>query len=99
MNSQVSEPNIRERSARFMSTPQLWPQWPFLPLVRRHDDGDMDYGVMADLFGAMALPGYGATVFGTNLFSLPKKLEGFLQLPHETFDTVDEVVAAGWTVD
>ena len=88
-----------QRDLLFMSTPALWPQWPMLPLVRRHQDGSYDCGLMYDCRGAPRLAGLAATVFLSNLFLLPKSLDEFLQLPKETFDTFDEVVAAGWRID
>jgi hypothetical protein len=43
--------------------------------------------------------GYSATVFLTNLFILPATEEAFLKLPKESFDTAEEMAAAGWVVD
>ena len=45
------------------------------------------------------MTGYSATVFITNLFMLPPDLSAFLALPHETFDTAEELARAGWRVD
>jgi hypothetical protein len=55
--------------------------------------------VVFDALGACQLAGYSATVFLTNLFLMPPSLDDFLALPHETFDTPEEVFAAGWIVD
>ena len=99
MNGSDSLRRAEGRDVLFLSTPALWQHWPFLPLVRRRGGGATDYGVLADLYGSMGVTGYGATVFRTNLFLLPRRLEDFLQLPHESFDTAQEVAAAGWTVD
>jgi hypothetical protein len=82
----------------FLTTPVLWPHWPFLPVVRR-TRGEEELGVVFDARGACELMGYSATVFVTNLFALPKTLSEFLALPHESFDTVEELAAAGWCVD
>ena len=87
------------RDLLYIRSPHLWSHWPFLPLVRRPKAGEIELGVLADLFGALNLPGYGSTVFLTNLFLLPRRLEDLLALPKETFDTPDEVVGAGWVVD
>jgi len=87
------------RDLLYIRTPQLWTHWPFLPLVRRPKDGEIELGVLVDLFGALNLPGYGSTVFITNLFLLPRRLEDLLALPKEAFDTAEEVVRAGWVVD
>jgi hypothetical protein len=88
-----------DRDLFFMSTPALWAAWPMLPLVRRHADGSHDCGLMYDCRGAPRLAGLAATVFVANLFLLPKTLGEFLRLPRETFDTFEEVIAAGWRVD
>src|SRR3954447_13227004 len=87
------------RDLLFMSTPALWPAWPMLPLVRRHPDGSYDCGLLYDCRGAPRLAGLAATVILCNIFQLPGTLDELLLLPRETFDTFDEVVAAGWRVD
>jgi hypothetical protein len=89
----------RTRTLRFLAHPQLWPRWPLLPLVRRRPGQEMELGVLFDTLHCLDLPGYSATVFLTNVFELPAKLDAFLALPHETYDTHEEVADAGWTVD
>ena len=82
----------------FLSTPALWPHWPFLPVVRR-TRGHEELGVVFDARAA-GLTGYSATVFLTNLFLLPPSFEAFLALPHETSSTAAEELAdAGWRID
>jgi hypothetical protein len=88
-----------DRDLFFMSTPALWAAWPMLPVVRRRADGDFDTGLMYDTRGAARLAGLAATVFLANLFLLPRTLDEFLALPRETYDTFEEVIAAGWRVD
>ena len=80
-----------------MPCPALWPAWPFLPVVRR-TRGREELGVVFDARAA-GLTGYSATVFLTNLFMLPPDLAAFLALPHETFDTAEELIGGGWLVD
>jgi hypothetical protein len=96
---QSPEQALRSRNLLFLSDPRLWPEWPFLPLVRRRPDHEEEYGVLLDALGACGLPGRSATVYLSNLFELPATLDAFLALPHETFDLPEEVFAAGWTVD
>ena len=96
---QSPEQALRARNLLFLSDPRLWPEWPFLPLVRRRPGHEEEYGVLLDALGACGLPGRSATVYLTNLFEMPATLDAFLALPHETFDTPEEVFAAGWTVD
>ena len=87
----------RDRTVLFLSSPTLWPAWPFLPVVRR-SRGTEELGVVFDARSAR-LTGYSATVFACNLFALPATFEAFLALPHETFDSAEELAAAGWCVD
>ena len=89
-------PLVRHRLV--MADPGTWPLWPFLPVVRR-TGGDEEMGVLFDAFGLCRLTGHSATVFLTNLFTLPPTFAAFLELTKEVFDTTDEVLAAGWRVD
>ncbi len=88
------------RDMAFMSTPSSWPIYPFLPLVRRSAVGDcQQLGVLYDAVGDADLYGYSATVFLTNLFTLPQTQADFLALPKYVYDTLDELVHDGWVVD
>lgn len=87
----------RARTVLFLINPALWPQWPFLPVVRRTPAGE-ELGVVFDARTAR-LPGYSATVFRTNLFLLPPTLDAFLALPREVCDTAEELADRGWRVD
>jgi hypothetical protein len=89
----------RARTLHFLGRRELWPHWPFLPVVRRRPGQDEELGVVFDALGACGLAGYSSTVFAVNLFLLPPALDQFLALPHETFDTAEELFDAGWTVD
>jgi hypothetical protein len=89
----------RARNLRFFATPQLWPHWPYLPLVKRLPGKVEQYGVMFSAMECCNLPGYSATVFLTNLFLIPDRLEKFLQLPREVYDTYEELADAGWSAD
>ncbi len=87
----------RDRTMLFLTTPALWPTWPFLPMVRR-SKGGQELGLVFDSRSAR-LMGFSATVFRTNLFALPSSFEAFLALPKEVFDCAEELVAAGLCVD
>ena len=88
------------RDLTFMSTPSLWPIHPFLPIVRRSVVGDCEQlGVLYDAVGDAGLYGYSATVFLTNLFTLPQTEADFLALPKFVYDTLDELTGDGWVVD
>ena len=94
----IQPPDPRVRHRLVMATPATWPVWPFLPVVRRCR-GEEELGVLFDAFGLCRLPGYSASVFLTNLFTLPPSLPELLALPKEVFDTPEELVEAGWRVD
>src|SRR5262245_36917675 len=87
------------QSVRFIATPELWPLWPFLPLVRRLPDGTDELGVLFDALHACGLPGHSATVWLTNVLDVPRLLADLLALPKEVFDRPEEVADAGWRVD
>jgi hypothetical protein len=94
-----AEQQVRRRNLLFLSRPDLWPTHPLLALVRRRPGQEEEYGVLYDLKGVYGLLGFSATVWLCNLFQLPPTLDQFLALPKETFDTPEEIVDAGWTVD
>jgi hypothetical protein len=96
--SRLSAGRERSRNLLFLSSPRLWPAYPFLPLVRRAG-GEDECGLLIDLAGLFGVYGYGSTVFLANLFDLPPTLAGFLALPRRAFDSADEVFDAGWRVD
>ena len=97
----TSKPPARspQRDLHFMADAALWTIWPFLPLVRRPSPGGVECGLLFDAQGMCDLTGYRCTVFLTNLFTLPPKLDDFFALPREVYDTFDELVSAGWRVD
>ena len=92
------KPGDPARQLLLVTTPALWPAWPFLPLVRR-SRGAAELGVLFDARAACGLTGYSATVFRANLFALPARLDQLLALPREVFDCGVEVLRAGWAVD
>jgi hypothetical protein len=91
--------SLRLRNLTFFRDPRRWPQWPFLPLMRRRPGAEEEFGVLYDAHGNSGTLGYSATVFLANYFLLPPTEEAFLKLPRETFDTPEEIADAGWTVD
>jgi hypothetical protein len=98
MSIPATRVEIPARDVLFISTPALWPAWPFLPVVRR-TGGTEEIGLMYDARGTANRTGYSATVFLANLFDLPPTEAAFLALPKEVYDSAEEVAAAGWRVD
>jgi hypothetical protein len=94
-----AECNDRQRNLLYLSTPSLWPAWPFLPLMRRKHGQEEECGLLFDLLGLTGKTGASATVYLCNLFFVPPRLEDFLALPREVYDTPEEIYAAGWRVD
>jgi hypothetical protein len=88
----------RDRTVLFLTTPALWPCWPFLPLVRR-TNGREELGVVFDARSVCGETGFSACVFLTNVFALPSTLDAFFSLPREMYDTADELFDNGWRVD
>jgi hypothetical protein len=91
--------SLRLRNLFFMRDPRLWEVWPFLPVMRRRPGVEEECGVLYDAKGKSGTLGYSCTVFLENLFLLPRTEAEILKLPHETYDTPEEVFDAGWTVD
>jgi hypothetical protein len=88
------------RDLSFFCDPSLWPQHPFLPVVRRPvGQQEPECGVLYDARGASGRYGYSATVCLTNLFLLPPTEAEFLASPRCAYDTPEELAADGWTVD
>jgi hypothetical protein len=89
----------RSRNLLYLAHPELWPGWPFLPLVRRLAGKEQECGPLCDLEGMAGVQGHPFTVFMSNLFVLPASLDAFLALPQEASATAEAVYAAGWRVD
>ena len=89
----------QSRNLLFFTTPALWEQWPFLPLVRRKPDMEEQCGLLCDVLGLGGPTGFAATVVICNLFLVPPGLDELLALPHEVFDLPEEIFTAGWRVD
>jgi hypothetical protein len=83
-----------------MRNPQLWSQWPFLPVIRPSPaGGETELGVLYDARTVSGTYGFSATVFKVNLYLLPPTEAELLASPKRVYDTIDELVADGWSVD
>ena len=87
------------RDLFYFTHPDRWDLWPVLPVVRRHPDGAMDYGVLYDFRGTSGRLGLSCAVLLSNVFLLPDTEEALLALPREVYDRPEELLGAGWTVD
>jgi hypothetical protein len=87
----------RQRNLLYLSTPRLWPVYPFLPVIR--SACEFMFGLLCDAKGVYGLYGFSSTVFLTNMYVLPQTLPEFLALPKCVFDSSEEVYEAGWRVD
>ena len=94
----AAERRARLRQLQYLREPRLWPQWPFLPVVRDSGAG-RECGLLYDFRHTSGRLGYSATVILANLFALPRTEGQFLALPKEVFDTAEEVYDAGWRID
>ena len=95
----AAEERLRARNLHYMARPTLWQLWPFLPLVRRRPGQEEEYGLLYDALNMSGKTGIRATVLFCNYFEIPTSEEELLALPHETYDTPEEVFAADWRVD
>jgi hypothetical protein len=99
MLSTTSKDELRTRNLLYLTTPSLWAHWPFLPLMRRREGQEEEFGVLCDLMGMSQTPGFSATVFLCNLFCMPPNVNDILELAKEVHDTAEEVYDTGWRVD
>jgi hypothetical protein len=100
MSSSLSAQHKRQRDLVLLRTPSLWSTWPFLPVVRWLPPGQgRQLGVLYDASHHCQRYGYSATVFITNIFMLPQTQEELFSLPKFVYDTVEEMVHDGWSVD
>jgi hypothetical protein len=67
--------------------------------MRRRPGREEEYGLLYDALHVSGKTGYAAAVILCNLFCIPGDEAEFLALPRETFDSPEEVFAAGWRVD
>jgi hypothetical protein len=87
------------RDLLYFSRPDLWPLRPFLALMRYPTDGPGEEGILYDAVHVSGTYGYAATVFLANILLLPRTEGEFLALPHEIYDTPEELADDGWVVD
>ena len=91
---------VRQRDLLVMRNPQLWSKWPFLPVIRPSKNGeDPELGVLYDARAVSGTYGFSATVFKVNLFLLPDTEAQLFAGPKQVYDTIDELVTDGWSVD
>ena len=94
-----SKAKERQRNHLFMTTPELWQTWPFLPIMRTQPGCEQEYGVLCDLLHFSGRPGFSATVFLSNFLLIPQTEAEILCLPREVYKNAEQVYEAGWRVD
>ena len=96
----ICDRQATDRDMLFFQTPVLWPEHPFLPLVRRHPgEVDPELGLLYDPRGMSGTCRFRPTVFLTNLFEVPSTETEILALPKLVYASAEELAANGWTVD
>ena len=75
-----------------MQSPDTWPRWPFLPLIRRNKAPN-PFGVEGLLYDDSANK---FTVYYANLFMLPQNLAACAS---KTYESYEAILADGWEVD
>lgn len=93
-----TEKERRRRDLSIITNHAAWPNYPLLPLVNYHHK-HFSCGVMFDCLGMLGKPGFSSTVFLANIFDLPDDPSKLFKLKRLVFDTPEELLDAGWTVD
>ena len=76
--------------------PRCWPKWPVLPVKNYREPGDIPgfpkQGVLIDTPNRLL-----TIVYMVNMYML--NAQPIEQVPQVKFDSVDDLLAAGWEVD
>lgn len=84
---------------RLFANPTIWPQWPYLPVLRLQTDERPEFGLLYDAEGYSDKSGHQTTVFCATPADIALQESRFLKLPRHIYESVDELAAAGWIVD
>lgn len=86
-----------QNDANFVTHPDLWPKWPYLPIKRwvKDEKGreDMECGII------LGTETPWSRVFVANIWHLPPTREEFLKTEKYQYPTVEALLADGWVVD
>ncbi len=75
-----------------IDNPDLWPNWPFLPVKRRDNSlENKNLGVLIDENDSHR------TVYHVYMFDLPKN--GLKDKPKTLYPNTDTMIAEGWRID
>jgi len=93
MNTKEIQRIAKERDSRaFIENPDIWGCWPVCPVKRyRNKPDDPELGVI------LAVEGMENVVLLTNMFLLTKNVA--YDGPQIKYDSLDDLLAAGWEVD
>jgi len=84
---------VRFEEKEMMETSANWPNWPFLPIKKSDPKGGMpDCAVLYDDAG------YSTTVFKINMWDI-KTRNDLLRSEKIKYNSIDELLDAGWVVD
>lgn len=83
---------VNEKDRKMMSNPKTWPNWPLLPVKRETANG-YEVGVIAAIKGQLTW------VYLCNFWGLVAKSESMKDARILKYNSLDELLAAGWIVD
>lgn len=88
--------------AEMIRQPHRWPQWPFLPVIRRKKDGT-DYGVIPAVEHDPELKGgnelHHIRVYHVLLTAFPRSQEELDRTPYDEYKSPLAATEDGWIVD
>lgn len=85
----------REKDLKFMSDPEKWPEWPWLPMKRRVPGEHPELALLhADCEADKPTP-----LYKINLFQLKTWFPTHKMPKTKEYKTFDEMLADGWEVD
>ena len=91
--------SLHQRNLRFLAAPDLWPNWPYLPLMRRCPGQEEEFGVLFDVMKVFEVAGYTSTVFISEHLLHARRTRSDARTAQRSFRHPRKIFAAGWRVD
>ena len=88
-------PEELKKDLEGMKNPDIWPQWPVLPVKRHSDEKGIEVGLIVEK--DMKSP-VESIVYLNNMFSL-KSWEDLDKMPNLKYESFEALQADGWVVD